>query len=224
MKSLIIIINCFLECFSGQCSSHVIFLDPFFSILLSCKACANSFSLFRYLQIFTEHLLCARYYSSSWEDSSDIYVLSPLHQNVHCIRAGRPGVLRFMGLQRVGHAWATELNWTYMTLQKVPVRLSPFFTRVTNLRRHVLLLVSLLCHFCSLDMLSCSVVSDSRNPMDCSPPGSFVNGDYPGKSTGMGCHVLLQGIFPTQVSCIAGRFFTSWATREALCSLDHFPN
>ena len=25
---------------------------------------------------------------------------------------GKPGVLRFMGLQRVGHDWATELNWT----------------------------------------------------------------------------------------------------------------
>ena len=24
---------------------------------------------------------------------------------------GRPGVLRFMGLQTVGHDWATELNW-----------------------------------------------------------------------------------------------------------------
>ena len=26
--------------------------------------------------------------------------------------AGRPGVLWFMGLQRVGHDWVTELNWT----------------------------------------------------------------------------------------------------------------
>jgi len=26
---------------------------------------------------------------------------------------GRPGVLWFMGLQRVGHDWATELNWTH---------------------------------------------------------------------------------------------------------------
>ena len=26
---------------------------------------------------------------------------------------GRPGVLQFMGLQRVGHDWVTELNWTY---------------------------------------------------------------------------------------------------------------
>jgi len=25
---------------------------------------------------------------------------------------GRPGVLQFMGLQRVGHDWATKLNWT----------------------------------------------------------------------------------------------------------------
>ena len=97
------------------------------------------------------------------------------------------------------------------------------------------------------------------NPMDCSLPGSSVHGDSPGKNTGVGCHVLLQGIIPTQglnpglplcrqilyypshqgiqrvlewvaypffrgsslsrswtrVSCIAGGFFISWATREA---------
>ena len=29
---------------------------------------------------------------------------------------GRPGVLWFMGLQRVGHDWATELNWRYSSL------------------------------------------------------------------------------------------------------------
>ena len=28
---------------------------------------------------------------------------------------GRPGMLRFMGLQRVGHDWVTELNWTANT-------------------------------------------------------------------------------------------------------------
>ena len=36
------------------------------------------------------------------------------------------------------------------------------------------------------------------DPMDCSPPGSSVLGDSPGKSTGVGCHALLQGILPTQ--------------------------
>ena len=29
---------------------------------------------------------------------------------------GRPGVLWFMGSQRVGHDWATELNWTHQYL------------------------------------------------------------------------------------------------------------
>ena len=36
--------------------------------------------------------------------------------------------------------------------------------------------------------------------MDCSPPGSSVHGDSPGKNTGVGCHSLLQGIFPIQGS------------------------
>ena len=36
------------------------------------------------------------------------------------------------------------------------------------------------------------------NPMDCSPPGSSVHGNSPGKNTGVGCHALLQGIFATQ--------------------------
>ena len=36
------------------------------------------------------------------------------------------------------------------------------------------------------------------DPMGCSPPGSSVHADSPGKNTGVGCHFLLQGIFPTQ--------------------------
>ena len=35
------------------------------------------------------------------------------------------------------------------------------------------------------------------DPMDCSPPGSSVPG---GKNTGVDCHSLLQGYFPTQGS------------------------
>ena len=37
------------------------------------------------------------------------------------------------------------------------------------------------------------------NPM-CSPPGSSVHEDSPGKNTGVGCHFLLQGIFLGQGS------------------------
>ena len=47
------------------------------------------------------------------------------------------------------------------------------------------------------------------NPMDCSPPGSSVHGIFPGRNMGVGCHFLLQGIFPAHISCIAGRFFTA---------------
>ena len=71
---------------------------------------------------------------------------------------------------------------------------------------------------------SCPSVWD---PMDCSPPGSSVHGDSPGKNTGVGCHALLQGIFLTQGSnchllqppspALAGIFFTTSATWEALC-------
>ena len=38
------------------------------------------------------------------------------------------------------------------------------------------------------------------NPMDCSLPHSSVHGIFPGKSTGVGCQILLQRIFPTQGS------------------------
>ena len=60
------------------------------------------------------------------------------------------------------------------------------------------------------------------DPVDCSPPGSSAHGDFPGKYTGLGCHALLQGMFPqprdqTLVSHISGRFFTIWATREVSC-------
>ena len=34
--------------------------------------------------------------------------------------------------------------------------------------------------------------------MDCSPPGSSLHGDSPGRNTEVGSHSLLQGIFPTQ--------------------------
>ena len=97
------------------------------------------------------------------------------------------------------------------------------------------------------------------DPVDCHLSGPSVHGDSPGKNTGVGCHSVLQGIFPTQgsnpglphcsqilyrpshqgsprtlewvaypfsrgssqpknrtkASCIAGKFFTRWATREA---------
>ena len=97
------------------------------------------------------------------------------------------------------------------------------------------------------------------NPMNCSPARFLWPWNFPGKNTGVGCHFLLLGVFPTQrlnpgvphcrwilyqlshkgslrifewlaypfssrsswprnqteVSCIALRFCTKWAIREA---------
>ena len=55
--------------------------------------------------------------------------------------------------------------------------------------------------------------------LDCNPPGFSVH-VAPGKNTGVGCHSLLQGIFPTQglnlglLHC--RQILTIWTTREAL--------
>ena len=56
--------------------------------------------------------------------------------------------------------------------------------------------------------------------MNCNPPSSSVHGDSPGKSTGVGCHDLLQRIFPTQVSnlhllCLL-LLYLKWITNRVL--------
>ena len=48
---------------------------------------------------------------------------------------------------------------------------------------------------CVQSFRSCPTLGDPKN---CSPPGSSVHGDSPGKNIGVGCHTRLQGIFSTQ--------------------------
>ena len=45
------------------------------------------------------------------------------------------------------------------------------------------------------NVLSCLTPCD---PMNCRLPGSSVHGIFPGKNSGVACHVLPQGISPTQ--------------------------
>ena len=74
-------------------------------------------------------------------------------------------------------------------------------------------------HHRPLVSVTCSVVSSFCEPMNCSPPGSSVHGILQAR-------ILEWVAIPfsrassqlrdwTWVSCIAGRFFTVWATREA---------
>ena len=60
-------------------------------------------------------------------------------------------------------------------------------------------------HFCSFCLICfvfcvCLVVQSCLtlfDPMDCSLPVSYISGDSPGRNVGVGCHALLQEIFPT---------------------------
>ena len=65
------------------------------------------------------------------------------------------------------------------------------------------------------ERVSCSVIC---NPIDCSPPSSSVHGILQARILEWGAIPFSRGSFwprdQTQVSCIAGRFFTIWATGE----------
>ena len=54
-------------------------------------------------------------------------------------------------------------------------------------------LLILICRCCLVANL-CPTLCD---PMDCSPPGSTIQLDFPGKDTGEGCHFHPQVVFPT---------------------------
>ena len=52
----------------------------------------------------------------------------------------------------------------------------------------------------TLQLFSCLALFDSLGPLGLQPSRFLCLWDSPGKKTGVGCHALLQGIFPTQGS------------------------
>ena len=61
----------------------------------------------------------------------------------------------------------------------------------------VLSIQYILCYCVCLCLVSQSCLT-LHNPMNCSPPGSSVHEDSPGKNSGVDCHALLQRVFPTR--------------------------
>ena len=64
------------------------------------------------------------------------------------------------------------------------------------------------------------------DPRDCSSPGSLVHGIFQARILEW-VAIFFSRVFSqprdrTQVSCIAGRFLTVWATREAPVREDHY--
>ena len=71
-------------------------------------------------------------------------------------------------------------------------------TFLRNTSSHALLWEEWNCHLLVACVRVCSVMSDSLWPHGLEPDRPFCPWDSPGKNTGVGCHFLLQGIFPTQ--------------------------
>ena len=148
---------------------------------------------------------------------------------------GRPGVLRFMGSQRVGHDWATELNWTdrihvslllilkYLKFDKIVFIKNFLFLRYSWLITlckfpQYSKVIQILCYAKSLQscltLLTPSIVAHlaplsmgfSRqgywSGLPCPPPGDLSD-------SGIELASLMS-------PALAGGFFTSWATTEAL--------
>ena len=72
----------------------------------------------------------------------------------------------------------------------------------------------------TLKVLAAQLYPTLCDHMDCSPPGSSVHGIIQSRILEWGAISFSRGSsqtrYQTQVSCIAGKFFTIWATREAL--------
>ena len=114
----------------------------------------------------------------------------------------KPGGLQSMGLQRVGHDWS-DLAWIHAGTgepqgflsieshdsQRFVWRVGDRVKEIRRLRREDIGGVQ--CRKASLGTCALSCVWHCE-PMDCSLP------DFPGKSTGVGCYPLPQGIFLIQ--------------------------
>ena len=86
----------------------------------------------------------------------------------------------------------STINIAWRGLHDLALWTSPASSLSSSLMRQVLPSLCL--------VLSHSVLSHSLQPHGLQPTGSSIHGNSPGKSTGVGCHALLQGIFPTQGS------------------------
>ena len=96
----------------------------------------------------------------------------------------KPCGLQSIIFQRVRHHWA----WAH-THTQMPKGISPNENMITYL-------IYELC-MCSQ---SCPTFC---NPVDYSPPDLLCPWNFPGKSTGVGCHFLLQGRDWTHISCVS---------------------
>ena len=140
---------------------------------------------------------------------------------------GRPGMLQFMGSQRVWHDWATGLNWTEALEKRGALYLQlVIFSRLW--KWFPFMFFGCRCSNWGTKQLGApstkqaagvavcvnSLVSDSLRPHGQWPTRFLSPWDFSGKNAGVSCRFLLlpgPGIEPTSLVSLtlAGRFFTA---------------
>ena len=71
------------------------------------------------------------------------------------------------------------------------------FLKTLTIKIKVLCIYSQVYHFCVCVCVSHSIMPNSLPPHGLLPARPLCPLDSPGKNTGVGCHALLQGVFPT---------------------------
>jgi len=187
------------------------------------------------MKVKVKSLSCARLLATPWTAAYQAPLSMGFSRQQYWSGVPLPGVLQFMGSQRVGHDWATELNWT-------ECHLLIFAISMHSINKNFLRLLSILI---SIGEKENNVQEENNNicwiPSVGQPPGKPYLWKW--KSCLTLCnpvdytvHGILQArilewvAYPfssgsswprnqTRVSHTAGKFFISWATREALSYL-----
>ena len=90
-------------------------------------------------------------------------------------------------------------KYSAVEVSDLRVKTSPYFKScMLNLRLSFECVCVCVCVYARARVLSHSVMSDSLRPHGLQPPRLLCPWDSPGKNPGVGCHFLLQGIFPIQ--------------------------
>ena len=121
---------------------------------------------------------------------------------------GRPGVLRFMGSQRIGHDWATELNWTEHAFSRIDTILKRgqeirIYSLNFPMYHTIVLVLFLALYIISLVPIyfitRCLYLFDHLPPISHPSPPNSVSGNY--KSD-----FLSRGLFSYlffEISCVS---------------------
>ena len=80
-------------------------------------------------------------------------------------------LLQFMGSQRVGHDWATELNWTELNWRFCQIFLLSLYCINYEIPSYIFILLTVQHYFCCCCCSVTQLCLTLCNSMDCSMPG-----------------------------------------------------